>query len=357
MQLEITPNRAIGDGHPCFVVAEIGQNHNGDAYTATRLLKAAHDAGVDAVKLCKRHIPSELTAAEYRKPYTGQQSFGTTYGEHREALELTAAEYAHLKDRMRYNQWPEVLFATACDRQSVDDIEAAINPPLYKIASRDLNNLPLLDYVARLGKPIMLSAGMATDAEIRAAKATILNHHDRLVLMVCTSEYPTPNEHVYLRRIPEWREQHDVLVGLSDHTAGITAGICGVALGACVVEKHITLSRAMKGTDHAGSLEPDGLRRQVAKIREVEAMMQAHTVERFAEAYALARSKLGRSLVTVRAIRPGEVITESDVCLKSPGTGVGWMQRDMILGKMARRALPADVTLYPSDVLEAVHVS
>lgn len=356
MQIDIG-SRKIGDGHPCFVVAELGQNHNGDVYTATRLMKAAQDAGCDAVKLCKRDILSELTAEAFQRPYEGPQSFGKTYGEHRLALELTPTEYTHLAERVRYNGWPFTLFATVCDVTSAYDVEASVNPPLYKVASRDLDNLPLIYHLARLLKPIILSAGMAEEGEIEAAIATVRKIHDQIVLMVCTSEYPTPNDHVGLWRIPEWRKKYGVLIGLSDHTPGITAGICGAALGACMVEKHLTLSRAMKGTDHAASLEPDGMRRLVAKIREVEAMMARHEPAIFYHATALARAKLGRSLVTTRPIAEGEVITESDVCLKSPGTGIRWADRAEVIGKPAARALAADVMIQPSDVMEVTHAT
>ncbi len=352
--IELIGGTKIGPGQPCFIVAEIGQNHNGDVYTATRLMKAAADAGVDAVKLCKRHLPSELTAAAARAPYEGPNSFGKTYGEHRAALELTPDEYRHLKDRARYNQWPFVLFATACDCKSVDDVEAALDPPLYKIAGRDLDNLPLLDYVARLQKPVLLSTGMAEPGEIRAALDTIHQHHDRVVLMVCTSQYPTPNNQVRLRRLWDYRRRFGCLVGMSDHTAGITAGTAAAALGACVVEKHVTLSRALKGTDHAASLEPEGLRRLVMKIREVEEMLSTNGPPPDCSAV---RAKLGRSLATARPIAAGVMIEESDLCLKSPGTGLRWADRGMIVGKAARRSLPADVTIDFTDVLEPNLVS
>lgn len=339
----------IGDGYPCFVIAELGQNHQGDTYTAVRLMKAAHDAGVDAVKFQKRHIPSELTAEAYNAPYVGPQSFGETYGRHREALEFTPTEYAHLAARMRYNGWPEILFATACDQQSVDDLEESIRPPLYKVASRDLDNLPLLRHMAKLGKPVVLSTGMARDdAEIWTALEIVRDAGCGVVLMVCTSEYPTPNNHVRLCRLKEYREKFGCLVGLSDHTSGITAGIAGAALGACVVEKHLTLSRAMKGTDHAASLEPDGMARMVAKIREVEEMMTNDG--RFVDVTA-ARNKLGRSLVSAIPIKAGSVIDWADLTLKSPGTGISYADAALIVGHVVGRDIPVDVTLQREDVL------
>ena len=349
--ITISSGRTIGPGYPCFVVAEIGQNHNGDVYTATRLLKAAHDAGVDAVKFCKRDIPSDLTEEAYNAPYAGPNAFGPTYGTHREALELSAAEYVHLNERMRYNEWQEVFFATACDQKSVDIIEETICPPLYKIASRDLDNLPLLRYVSRFKKPIILSTGMArNDAEIWAAIEIVRDAGCGVVLLVCTSEYPTPNNHVRLWRLEEYRRTFGVLVGLSDHTPGITAGIVGAALGACIVEKHLTLSRSMKGTDHAASLEPDGMRRMVAKIREVEEMMRRDDGG-FVDVTP-AREKLGRSLVSARPITKGAVIGWPDLTLKSPGNGIAYANAALLLGKAARQDIPADVTLSECDVAD-----
>ncbi|MFA5234958.1 MAG: N-acetylneuraminate synthase family protein [Sulfurimonas sp.] len=335
--------RIIGGDSPCFVVAEIGQNHNGSTYTAQRLITAAHAAGVDAVKFCKRDIASDLTKEAYNAPYIGPQSFGETYGKHRDALELSLDQYRLIKDAMRYNEQPEIMFATACDQKSVDDMEEAIAPPLYKIASRDLDNLPLLRYVARLGKPVILSTGMARDdAEIYAALDILRDANCGVVLLVCTSEYPTPNSHVRLWRLDEYRRKFNVLVGLSDHTPGITAGIVAVALGACVVEKHLTLSRAMKGTDHAASLEPEGMARMVAKIREVEEMMSSGNG--FVDVTE-ARAKLGRSLVLVRSIRAGETIGWGDVVLKSPGSGIAHADAAAVVGKVAAVDIPTDVLL------------
>jgi sialic acid synthase SpsE len=348
------PNgRKIGEGEPCFVVAEIGQNHQGDAYTALRLMKAAHEAGVDAIKLCKRHVPSDLTRAARDAPYPGPQSFGATYGEHREALELSLREYAHFRERLEYNEWPEILFATVCDQHSVDDVKAALDPPLYKIASRDLDNLPLLDYVARLGKPMVLSTGMAEEYEIRIAIEVIRAHHDQIVVLHCTSEYPTPNQHVGLQWMAELRDRYEVLVGLSDHTPGIVAAQAAATLGAVMVEKHITLARAMKGSDHAASLEPEGIRRLVRNIRAVDAMRVTPSTSRqaLADAKQTSRAKLGRSLVSRRTIEPGETITEEMLCLKSPGDGIRWGQRAQVIDRRSAVWLQEDTTIQMSDLL------
>jgi len=346
-EIKLPGGRMIGPGHPCFITAEIGQNHQGDVYTALRLAKAAHEAGVDAIKLCKRDISSDMTQAMRNSPYTGPQSFGPTYGKHREALELSPKEYAHLRRRLEYNLWPEILFATVCDCQSVDDIEAVINPPLYKIASRDLDNLPLLSYVARLGKPIVLSTGMATGGQIERALEIIHKCHDKTILLYCVSEYPTLDEHVSLREMRRLSECFDVPIGFSDHTPGIVYAQAAAALGAVMIEKHITLSRAMPGTDHAAALEPDGLRRLVKNIRLVEDAQHRDAVSLD---LARTRAKLGRSLTTTRLIRPGTIIVPDMFALKSPGDGIPYADLGSVCGCVARVSIPTDCTLQWSDL-------
>ena len=333
----------IGDDQPCFIVAEIGQNHNGDVYTATRLMAEADTAGVDGVKFTKRHILSDLTRAARDAPYDNENSFGATYGEHREALELSIDEYKHLKARAEYNEWPAVLFVTVCDKASAYEIETALDPPLYKIASRDLDNLPLIEYVAALGKPMVLSTGMAATLEpIREAVEAIRRHHSDIIVLHCTSSYPTPYDDVGLPAMAEIRERLGVLVGISDHTIGVMVPTVAAVLGACMVEKHVTLSRSMKGTDHACSLEPDGLRRVVRDIRNMEkAMAPMHGC--CADPQAVA--KLSRSLTSTRAINQGESITEQDLCLKSPGTGIPWRDRDKIIGVRSLAFIAEDATL------------
>ncbi len=347
--IELRDGTKIGDGCPAFVVAELGQNHNGDAYRCLRMIKAAREAGADAVKLTKRDLASEMTAESAAAPYDNPHSYGPTYGEHRAALELSIEEYEHLKERIRYNEWEDtVFFATVCDVRSAIDIEERINPPLYKIASRDIDNIPLLQCVAMSHKPVILSTGMQpTRQELTRAIETIREMHDKIIVCACVSMYPTPDHLVRLDPVRWLREEYGVLAGWSDHTVGIYLSQAAVQAGACLVEKHFTLARAGKGTDHAASLEPAGFERLVRNIRGVENAMRRDTPRIDVSA---ARAKLGRSLVTRRSIPAGEVISEGDVCLKSPGTGISWENRHQVVGQTSRRSLPADVMLSPHDV-------
>lgn len=348
--IQLPNGRKIGPGEPCFIVAEIGQNHQGDVYTATRLLKVAHEAGVDAVKFCKRHVPSDLTRAARDAPYLGRHSFGYTYGRHRNYLELSIDEYKHLVGRMVYNAWPEIFFATACDIQSLEELETVIDPPLYKVASRDIDNLPLLDRIAETRKPVILSTGMASAVStIHEAIDTISVHHRQIILLHCVSQYPTPDENVGLLVMDRLRNEYgfDLPVGMSDHTPGIVAAQTAATMGAVMIEKHITLARAGKGSDHAASLEPEGIRHLVRNVRAIEKMMD-HT---WHEPSLETAQKLRRSLVTAIPIPAGVKINEEMLCLKSPGTGVPWSGRGAFIGARASQDIPADVTLQLTDVL------
>jgi sialic acid synthase SpsE len=356
--IELPNGRKIGDGQPCFIVGEVGQNHQGDVYTALRTIKACHEAGVDAIKLTKRHVPSDMTRAMRCQPYDNPNSFGANYGEHREQLELPIKDYVHLKERMAYNKWFEVLFATACDVASVKELDTYLDPPMYKVASRDIDNLPLLAVIARTGKPVILSTGMLTnDSAILGRAIRMIRRvglHNDIIVLACRSIYPTPYELCDLSRLKTIRDEFDVLVGMSDHTIGIMIPIAALALGACMIEKHVTLSRAMKGTDHACSLEPDGIQRVVRDIRNLEAAMQPADMKTLYGRLLPARQKLGRSLVTTCDIAPGEVICPHHLTVKSPGTGIPYSGKDSLLGKVARIAIPADTTIQLTDVMELV---
>ena len=353
--IELPNGRKIGRGQPCFVVAEIGQNHQGDVYTALRLIGEAHKAGVDAVKFCKRYIPSDLTLEARNAPYDNPHSFGRTYGEHREKLELSIPEYRHLLDRMQYNEWPEVFFATACDMVSAHALERVIAPPMYKIASRDLDNLPLIEYVARFSTPVILSAGMELDSrdDVHRALGAVRQHHDQVMVLYCVSEYPTPLEHIDLGWMDLMRNEFRCPVGFSDHTPGIVAAQTAAVMGAAMIEKHFTLARAMKGTDHAASLEPEGMARLVRNIRigeQIREPLSIETITERREAVGVNRHKLGRSIVAARDIVEGERVTEDKLTLKSPGTGLRWAKRTEILGQLAVRQIPADTLIQEADV-------
>lgn len=335
-----------GDSPAVYVVAEIGQNHQGDLRLVNDLCKVAHEAGADAVKFQKRHIPSDLTKEAREAPYHGEHSFGATYGEHREALELSTRQWAFARRRAQgFNGWPQVMFATACDVESVAELEEEFDNPIYKVASRDLDNLPLIEAIARTGKPVILSTGMHSVLAIDDALPVIEKYHSRIVIMHCVSLYPCPPECADIGRIHYLQHRYKYPVGISDHTTGLVVPLAAVAMGACVVEKHITLSRAMKGRDHAASLEPDGLRRLVRDCRVIRSAQALGRGTEAAEGIKENRERLGRSIVLARDVPENHPITEADLTLKSPGTGLRWSDRRLLIGRYTRTALAADTLL------------
>lgn len=337
--------REVGPGLPCFIVAEIGQNHNGQLGMAKRLIDLAADCGCDAVKFQKRDIRWELTEEAYNRPYENPNSFGETYGKHREFLELDENQHAELRDYAIARGM--VYFCTACDPPSVELMQRVGNP-VFKVASRDITNIPLLRKIAETGKPAIISTGMAGLEEIREAIDAIGGNRSNLLITHCVSQYPTEIKHVNLRAMQTIEREFGCLVGLSDHTTGIITCVAAVAMGAPFIEKHITLSRAMPGTDHAAALEEEGLRRMVRYIRTVELAM-GDGEKAFLPVVKSAKTKLARSLTSAVALPKGTVLAESHLIMKSPGNGILWNEREQVVGKKTRVDIPADSTLRVED--------
>ncbi|MCB0653613.1 MAG: N-acetylneuraminate synthase family protein [Saprospiraceae bacterium] len=335
----------VGEGYPTYIIAEIGQNHNGDVRLAKKLIDMAVDCGANAVKFQKRDIASELTKEAFDKPYENPNSFGATYGEHRIFLELDEAQHLELKEYALARGI--TYFCTPCDVPSVELLER-INCPFYKVASRDLTNIPLLEALGKTGKPVILSTGMADFSDIDDALAALNMQKDQLIILQCTSQYPCALENVNLKVMDTLREKYGLITGFSDHTSGIVVSTAASVLGAVVIEKHITLDRTMKGTDQPGSLERAGLFKLVDYIRACEIAL-GDGVKAVNPATIAAKHKLARSLTSRTEIKAGTILTAEMICLKSPGTGIGWRDRGLIVGKKALRNINADVTLNAAD--------
>jgi N-acetylneuraminate synthase len=259
-------DRWIGDGKPCFVIAEIGINHNGDMDVCEKLIDAAVSAGCDAVKFQKRTIEVVYTAEELMKPR--ENPFGETNGDLKRGLELGEDQFSRIADKCRSKN---ILWFTSCwDEASVDFMEP-FNPPCYKIASASLTDDALLRHHRDYGRPIMLSTGMSTIEQVDHAIEVLGT--DNLVLMHCTSTYPSKNEELNLKLIPKLKERYGVPVGYSGHEVGLATTVAAATVGACTVERHITLDRAMWGSDQAASVEPHGISRIVRDIRTIESAM------------------------------------------------------------------------------------
>ena len=334
-------DREIGEGRPCFIVGEIGVCHDGDPAKAAKMIEIAAICGVDAVKLQRRNIDAILTQAAQDVPYVNERSFGATYGQHRRALELPDEAWPRLQELAHARGL--VFFATPYDPDSAAFLKA-LRVPVVKVASCDVTNPPLLTAVATMGVPVLMSTGMSTEEEIDRAVRVIWRHTTDLILFHCVSTYPAEARELNLRYLRKLRKRWDSLVGYSGHERGIATTVAAVVLGAVAVERHFTLDRAARGPDHAASLEPEGLRRLVRDIRRVEEAL----VERpkaVLDSEKPVRARLAKSLATCRRIDAGEVVERSALCCKGPGTGMSPLLMDEVLGRHAKRAIPADVLL------------
>jgi N-acetylneuraminate synthase len=258
--------KLVGDGQPCYVIAEIGINHNGNLDIAKRLISVAVAAGCDAVKFQKRTIDVVYSAEELARPR--ESPFGTTNGDLKEALEFDSDDFEEIDRYCKAVNIP--WFVSAWDEASVDVI-AAFDVPCFKIASASLTDDNLLRHTRAKGKPIILSTGMSTYQEIDHA-IDVLGKDDLIVMHSC-STYPAQYDELNLRAIPTMRERYGVPIGYSGHETGIASSVAAAVLGACSVERHITLDRSMWGSDQAASLEPNGITRLIRDIRLVEQSM------------------------------------------------------------------------------------
>jgi sialic acid synthase len=329
----------IGDTTPCYVIAEIGHNHQGSLDKARELFREAKLAGAHAVKLQKRDNRGLYTRAAYNKPYDNENSFGATYGEHREFLEFGAKEYRALQ---AYAKELDIdFFSTAFDLASADFL-AGLDVPAYKIASGDIKSTPLLKHVAGFGKPMIISTGGALIEDVQRAYDAIMPINPQLAILQCTAGYPAAVEELDLRVITEFRQRFpEAVIGFSAHDNGIAMPLAAYVLGARIIEKHFTLNRAMKGTDHAFSLEPVGLRKMV---RDLERTHKAFGdgVKKIYESEKAPIIKMGKSLVIARDLPVGHVLRREDIVMKSPGGGIPPYELDGVIGRMTLKPLYED---------------
>jgi sialic acid synthase len=337
----------IADDAPCYLIAEIGHNHQGDVEQCKELFRVAKLCGVHAVKLQKRHNRSLFTAAMYDSPYNSENAFGATYGEHREALELGHDAYEELKAYAK--ELGVTLFATPFDVRSADFLEA-LNMPAYKLASGDLTNVPLLRHVAGFGKPIILSTGGASMEDVRRAYEAVRPINSQIAILQCTAGYPPSWDELNLRVIETFREEFpDAVVGFSSHDSGIAMALVGYVLGARIIEKHFTLNRAMKGTDHAFSLEHSGLEKLARDLRRAHVAL-GDGVKRHYASEEKPLYKMAKKIVIAHDIPEGHVLAENDLAIKSPNDGLPPYEIHNLLGKAVRRRMVADENISFADL-------
>lgn len=334
--------RTVGPGKPVFVIAEVGVNHNGSLVTAKKLIDAAKTAGADAVKfqMCDPDEMVTKTApkAEYQKKNKAQES---QYDMLRRYF-FDVEEHKLLKTYAKKKGI--IFFSTAFSLKDARKL-AKLDMPVWKVGSSDTNNYPQLRIMAATGKPIILSTGMSDLAEVAATVKMLRKAKSGpLVVLHCTTAYPTEDVDVNLRAMLTLEKKLQLPVGYSDHTPGIDVAIAAVALGACVIEKHITLSNTLPGPDHFASLEPKAFAALVCAIRRVEKIMGTGIKTPTPSERVIA--KIARkSIVAARPIPKGKKITTDDLAYKRPGTGIPPSQTDAVLGTRASRDYASDEQL------------
>ena len=325
-------DKTIGGESPCFVIAEIGLNHNGDMEVAKKLIDAAKEAGADCAKFQKRDVANLAIKEVLDAPDSRFPEFGNTYRKIREHVEFSEEQYRELK--IYCDQKGIIFMCTAFDVNSADFIDE-LGVPAFKVASHSLTNLPLLEHIARKGKPMLISTGMSTIDEIDQAVKTIKAHNIPLLVFHCISSYPLQPELANLRIMQTLQQRYpDVPIGYSGHEVGIVISLAAVALGAKAVERHITLDRNMMGFDHKLSVEPEELKRLVQEARIIEKALGSGERRILAPEW-VTRRKYHVSIVSVSRIPQGTIITRDMLTLKNPGTGLESRYLPDVIGKRA----------------------
>ena len=329
----------ISDNDPCYVIAEIGANHMGSLENAKQMFLSAKRSGVSAVKLQKRDNSSLFTKDMYDMSYVNNNSFGNTYGEHREAVEFGKDEYRELQ---RYaKEIGLTMFATPFDIPSADFLRD-LDMPAYKTASADITNTPLLKHIASFGKPMFVSTGAATMEDVERAYNTIMPINQELCILQCTSSYPVEPDEMNLKVIQTYKDRFkDIVIGLSDHQNGIAMALVGYVLGARVIEKHFTINRSWKGTDQPFSLEESGLQKLVRDL-ERASIAFGDGIKRPFDSEKKTMYKLGKKLVAANDMPIGHIIEEDDLAVKIPNDGLPPYEIDKIVGKKITRNVIKD---------------
>ena len=341
-----------------YIIGEIGQNHNGSVDIAKLIVELISRPvkeeyfGIDlrpmnAVKMTKRDLAHELSDSQMSRVYDSPNSFGRTYGEHRAYLELSDEQHFEV---YKYAKEKGLDFVETLCAPSCLSMMKYFTPDYLKVASRDLTNIPLLEALAETKIPMILSTGMAGKKELDEALDVITKYHNEISILHCVSQYPTNPNNLNLNTIKYLKNNYpQYKIGFSDHTIGISAPIAAIAMGAEIIEKHVTIDRRMKGTDQAGSLGPDGVNRMIRDIRITEMSMGKD--ELFIEPEVKnSKIKLERSIATNRDLKIGDIITENDIHLLSPGDGFKWSERQFVIGKKVKSEIPRNEVIYPQNL-------
>lgn len=338
-------NRLIGDNQSCYIIAEIGINHNGSIEIARQLIKKAAECGADAVKFQKRNLANLYQKQHLKNPYLSQRPLQYIMSLHNE-IELSGDEYRLILEYCR--EYSIQFLCTPFDKKSVDFLEK-LHVPAYKIGSPDMNNFDLLEYVCSKKKPLIVSTGMSTLPEIEKTVNFLKKKNAEFILLHCNSNYPAPFHDINLRFMLYLKNRFSLPVGYSGHEYGIAISSAAVALGACVIERHFTLDRTMIGPDHAASLEPTGLTKLIRDIRFTEEAMGTG-IRYLDQGEYMNKQILGKSLIATCDIKINNRITRKMIAAKSPASGISPQRIDELIGKIAFRNIKVDEQFIETDI-------
>lgn len=329
-----------------FVIAEIGHNHQGSLELCLKMITAAAESGASAVKLQKRNNLKLFTSEAYEQAYDSPNSFGTTYGAHREFLEFGEFEYSKI---ISFSRDLGVDFiSTAFDVSSVDFL-VSCGVSCLKVASSDVDNVPLLSHIVKTGLPIIVSTGGSNFSTVSKIYHLLNEANASFALLQCTSLYPCPEIHGNLNVIRSYLENFsNAEVGFSDHTIGNFASYIAYAMGAKIIEKHFTLDRDMKGSDHAISATPQEMKELIQGLKRVQTLKGHQEAKHSVPGESQALKKMRKSLTASRALPKGHKLTNDDISIKSPGGGISPLEFHGLLGKITKTSLTKD-DLFSSD--------
>jgi N,N'-diacetyllegionaminate synthase len=342
--------RLVGPGEPPYVIAEIGSNHNGDMELAKRLIDAATGCGADAVKFQSWSITSLISKAEYARntKYTDKRKHFGTLEEMVERYRLTPEQHLELAD---YCAQRGICFLSSCFSPEEVDLLESLGVPAFKIASMDINYIGFLEYIARKGRQVILSTGMATLGEIEKAVDTLReNGSGPIALLHCVSVYPPAHETINLRNIPTLQYTFDVPVGFSDHTLGTAIPLAAIALGSCIIEKHFTTDKGMEGWDHAISADPEEMATICHEGLNVFAAL-GHGTRIVSQDELKRRRAFRRRLVARRTLRKGDIFSADDGNFKRPGNGIHPHELPYVIGRVLTRDIEEDGEIEWTDFL------
>jgi N-acetylneuraminate synthase len=340
-------NFIIGEGR-IFVIAEIGNNHNGDIKRAIQLIDLAINSGADCVKFQMRQMTEVY---RLRSLENNSEDLGTEY-----LIDLLQRFELSIEDHHKISEYCRaagiLYLCTPWDRLSINILES-FNVPAYKVSSADLTNLPFIDHLSRTHKPLLLSTGMSSFEEVCCTVDFLKARNSQFALLHCNSTYPAPLHDIQLRWMSHLRDLHP-LIGYSGHERGIAVSLGAVALGACIIERHFTLDRGMEGPDHAASLEPDEFKRLVDGIREIEQALEGGDVRRVSQGEMINRENLGKSLVAARELKKGRILSAEDIIVRSPGQGLSPQKYEKLIGRQLKRDMVEEDFFFASDIEEEV---